>query len=145
MPPINNIFRTILFGTAAATAALLVAAQSAFAQPWQDGPHGITYSGALTQQQERQLDALSVPQTGMTFTTDTLGGKGRPAVDDPYNAIALHRALGKLKLPVAATAAGSGKSFNWSDASIGAAVAIGGMLLALTAAVTMRRRGRLAV
>src|SRR5689334_12586936 len=136
MPPINNIFRTILFGTVAASAALLLAGQSAFARPWQYGPHGTLYSNALTLQQERQLDALSVSQRGTTFTTDTLGGNGRPAVNNPDNTIALHRALGELKLPVAAAAAGSGKSFNWSDASIGAAVAIGGMLLALTAAAT---------
>jgi hypothetical protein len=145
MPPINNTFRTILFGTVAASAALLLAGQSAFARPWQYGPHGTVYSNTLTLQQERQLDAVAVSQPGTRFTTDTFGGNGRPAPNNPYNTIALHRALGKLKLPVAATATGSGESFNWGDASIGAAVAIGGLLLALTAAVTMRRRGRLAV
>lgn len=144
MPPITNIFRTMLFGSAAATAALLLAAQSAFAQPWQNGPNGIRYSGALTQQQERQLDSLSVPQTGTTFTTDTLGGNGRPAPNNPYNTIALHRALGKLKLPATATASQTGESFNWGDAGIGAAIAFGGTLLALVAAVSMRRRSRLA-
>ena len=77
---------------------------------------------------------------GATFTTDTLGGSGHaeqaPAV----------RFVSDTLAPGGGTTVAQGATrFDWGDAGVGAAAAIGLVLLASVAVVAMsRRRGRLA-
>jgi hypothetical protein len=154
MPRTTNIFRIFVWGTLAAAAALFVAVPSALASP-QYGPHDTWYPYAISLTQERVLDAhhhalilnaraqaAQQTQTSPSFTTDTLapGGRGQTSpVVVHFTPDTLAPGGGRTTTVVT-----TGDGFNWSDAGVGAAIAIGAVLLASGAAVSMRRRGRLA-
>ena len=125
---------------AAALAALVLAAPNALAA---DQPQGLilmtdTLGGnggtqlALnpTAPDIRQTDPRAAgpvrDATGLRFTTDTLGGNGGA--------------------PLLTAAYAPDASFNWADAAVGAATAIGSILLLLSGTfIALRKRGRLAV
>jgi hypothetical protein len=150
--PRTHIFRTLVWGSLVAAAAVLLTATSALASPGQYGPHDTWYPYALSLTQNRQLDARhyalvadsraqAVQQTAPTFTTDTLapggGSEQTPAVHFVTDTLAPGSGG-------TTTVVSTGDGFDWGDAGIGAATAIGAVLLASVAAVAMRRRGRLA-
>jgi len=125
---------------AAALAALVLAAPNALAA---DQPQGLilmtdTLGGnggtqlALnpTAPDIRQTDPRAAgpvrDATGLRFITDTLGGNGGA--------------------PLLTAAYAPDASFNWADAAVGAATAIGSILLLLSGTfIALRKRGRLAV
>ena len=154
MPRTTYTFRSLVWGTLAAAAAVLLTAPSALAGgSSQYGPRDTWYPYAvsLTQSQTPQVDphhyALlhksymgGVQPTGPTFTTDTLAPGGGSAQAPAVSFVTDTLAPGGGGTTVVST----GTGFNWGDAGIGAAAAIGALLLASAAAVTVRRRGRLA-
>src|SRR5262249_24917304 len=141
--------RTIL----ALVVTALVAVPAAFAGPSQQyGPHDPWYAYGVPLTPSRQLDARhqvliqnlraqSAKQTAPTLTTDTLapvGGSERtPAVRFVTDTLAPG---GGGTTTVVSTKDG----FDWGDAGIGAAGAIGALLLASAAGVAMRRSRKLA-
>jgi hypothetical protein len=165
MPRTTHIFRSLIWGSLAAVAALLVAAPSAFAlhygphalpsnytSPSQYGPHDPWYQYGLSLTQERQLDARhhalilnlqaqSATQSAPTFTTDTLAPGGGTRQTPVVHFVTDTLAPGGGETTTVVT---TGDGFDWGDAGIGAAIAIGALLVGSAAAMTMRRRGRLA-
>ncbi len=84
-----------------------------------------------------------VPAQGYRFITDTLGGNGQPAARG-YRFIT--DTLGGNGGASAAAPSATGNGFSWADAGVGAATAVGSILVLLGGAlVAMRRRGRLAL
>ena len=85
--------------------------------------------------------SLTAQDAGPRFITDTLGGNGVPAPAPGYRFITDTLAPGGGGTLVEAPAVG----FDWTDAGVGAAGAIGALLLAIVgSALVARRRGRLA-
>ena len=148
----THMFRRVAEGGAAVAAAALLAAPAAPAATSRFGPHDTWYPYARSLMQAQSPDpwlgyavaltsrARSTGQAGATFTTDTLGGSGHaeqaPAV----------RFVSDTLAPGGGTTVAQGATrFDWGDAGVGAAAAIGLVLLASVAVVAMsRRRGRLA-
>lgn len=79
----------------------------------------------------------SSPAQGYRFVTDTLAPGGKPAPSPGYRFITDTLAPGG---GTASVTAPSSDGFNWSDASIGAGVAVGGMLVLIGAALIVARR-----
>jgi hypothetical protein len=91
------------------------------------------------------LAAGSQPQ-GTGFITDTLGGNGHAKVTHGYRLITDTLAPGGGSGAPLAGVASDGQSFNWGDAGIGAAGAIGTALVLIGGSlVVLRKRGRLAI
>jgi len=91
--------------------------------------------------------AMVNPPRGSGFITDTLGGNGHAKAT--YNHTFITDTLapggGSAGAPVTGVTAG-GNSFNWGDAGIGAAGAIGTALVLIGGSlVVLRKGGRLAV
>jgi hypothetical protein len=79
---------------------------------------------------------------GYRFITDTLGGDGHPRAVQGYRFIT--DTLGGNGGPSAVTVP-SATGFDWGDAGIGAATAVGAIFVALGATSLVRRRSQLAV
>jgi hypothetical protein len=139
---------------AVAAAALLTAPTALAGGTSQYGPHdawyayATTYSGASAQLPDPWLRYAvtltsrerSAQPTGLSFTTDTLGGNGQPEQAPVVRFVTDTLAPGGGNTVVSTSPA-----FDWADAGIGAGAALGALLLASVAGVAlMRRRGRLA-
>jgi hypothetical protein len=104
------------------------AAPAQLPDPW------LRYAVALTSRE------MSAQPTGLSFTTDTLGGNGQPQQTPVVHFVTDTMAPGGGN-----TVVSTSPGFDWTDAGIGAGAALGGLLLASVAGVAvMRRRGRLA-
>lgn len=81
---------------------------------------------------------------GVTVVTDTLGGNGQPQQAQGFRFVTDTLAPGggtSTRLPAPA-----GESFRWADAGVGAATAVGSLLVLLgSALVVLRKRHRLVV
>jgi hypothetical protein len=148
----THMFRRVAEGAAAVAAAVLLAAPAASAATSQFGPHDTWYPYARSLMQAQPPDpwlgyavaltsrAKSAGDAGATFTTDTLGGTGHAE-----QAPAVRFVTDTLAPGGGTTVAQAASGFAWGDAGVGAAAAVGLLLLASVALVAMsRRRGRLA-
>ena len=137
---------------AVAAAALLTAPAALAAGTSQFGPHDPWYAYARSVTQAQQPDpwlryavaltsrAGSAERAGLSFTTDTLGGKGHAP-----RAAVVHFVSDTLAPGGGTTVVRTASAFDWNDAGIGAGAAIAALLLASAAGVAvMHRRGRLA-
>ena len=87
------------------------------------------------------------PRAPGPFITDTLGGNGHPkhAIVQGYRFIT-DTLGGNGGAPLLTAAYAPDASFNWADAAVGAATAIGSILLLLSGTfIALRKRGRLAL
>ena len=98
---------------------------------------------ALTQ---AALAAASHGPLGNRFITDTLGGNGHASLTHGYRLITDTLAPGGGSGAPLAGVASSGQTFNWGDAGIGAAGAIGTALVLIGGSlVVLRKRDLLAI